>query len=212
MAAAATKTIFCHICEETHSVAQDILTCPSCGDEFIEEIEEGDGGAPGPAVGPDAAGAQQHPLLMLLSRLVELRAQVADVGEAGDVGPLLEMLHNLPHAAGGGYGGQPAGDFADDARFEELLQQFLDDDDSQKRAPPASEAVIGKLMASAIKMSETEMAAGTPCSVCQSKIAPDATVLLLQCGHPYHPDCLLPWLKQTSTCPVCRWDVNTSTP
>eukprot|EP00037_Helgoeca_nana_P018498 m.176951 g.176951 ORF g.176951 m.176951 type:complete len:77 (+) comp24469_c0_seq5:727-957(+) len=49
---------------------------------------------------------------------------------------------------------------------------------------------------------------GAPCSVCQAPIQPDDRVVTLGCAHPFHPDCVLPWLKQSSTCPVCRWDVN----
>ena len=45
----------------------------------------------------------------------------------------------------------------------------------------------------------------TECSICQDTIDNvDLPVKLSQCGHIYHKDCLVNWLKRKNDCPVCR--------
>ena len=41
-----------------------------------------------------------------------------------------------------------------------------------------------------------------PCIVCMD--ASEGLLLKLHCGHIYHVDCILPWLKTKGTCPLCR--------
>ena len=33
----------------------------------------------------------------------------------------------------------------------------------------------------------------------------------LPCKHYFHPDCIVPWLKRQTCCPVCRNDINAET-
>eukprot|EP00929_Paragymnodinium_shiwhaense_P111925 TRINITY_DN8019_c0_g1_i1.p1 TRINITY_DN8019_c0_g1~~TRINITY_DN8019_c0_g1_i1.p1 ORF type:complete len:305 (-),score=30.87 TRINITY_DN8019_c0_g1_i1:363-1277(-) len=43
------------------------------------------------------------------------------------------------------------------------------------------------------------------CVVCQSEYeCGDCTETLSVCGHAFHGDCLRPWLKHSSHCPICR--------
>ncbi|KAJ1490220.1 hypothetical protein T484DRAFT_1614172 [Baffinella frigidus] len=39
--------------------------------------------------------------------------------------------------------------------------------------------------------------------LCRDKVAE------LPCGHILHNDCLIPWLKQTNSCPMCRHEMPT---
>jgi hypothetical protein len=51
------------------------------------------------------------------------------------------------------------------------------------------------------------------CAVCKEQFSiqaedPDELVVItLPCKHPFHQSCILPWLKQSGTCPVCRYGV-----
>lgn len=47
------------------------------------------------------------------------------------------------------------------------------------------------------------------CTVCCENIALGMKGMFMPCGHIYHPDCLLPWLKEHNTCPVCRFELPT---
>lgn len=47
------------------------------------------------------------------------------------------------------------------------------------------------------------------CAVCLDELAAgsDEDATALPCGHMFHRGCLVPWLKQRNTCPVCRCEV-----
>ncbi|KJK42186.1 hypothetical protein UK23_38275 [Lentzea aerocolonigenes] len=46
-------------------------------------------------------------------------------------------------------------------------------------------------------------AAEPVCTVCQETMSGNGT-LTLSCGHVFHNDCVVPWLEQRRTCPLCR--------
>lgn len=48
------------------------------------------------------------------------------------------------------------------------------------------------------------------CAVCKDQFSTTADpneqiVVTLPCKHPFHVDCIEPWLKSSGTCPVCRY-------
>ena len=45
------------------------------------------------------------------------------------------------------------------------------------------------------------------CSICINSFAKDEIIKKLPCGHILHRDCVKPWLKVDSRCPVCRFDL-----
>ena len=46
---------------------------------------------------------------------------------------------------------------------------------------------------------------GTECSICLHP--QEASSRAMPCGHTYHDNCLVPWLKQQRTCPQCRCEL-----
>jgi len=42
------------------------------------------------------------------------------------------------------------------------------------------------------------------CSICIGPMPEGDTLVQLQCGHFFHKDCLAPWLKRSTYCPVCK--------
>ena len=46
------------------------------------------------------------------------------------------------------------------------------------------------------------------CSICTSDFELREKVTALRCGHAYHTDCIMKWLTDHSTCPVCRQNVS----
>ena len=44
----------------------------------------------------------------------------------------------------------------------------------------------------------------TECSVCQAEYQPGDKLVKLPCSHDYHKDCVIKWLKQNNSCPICR--------
>lgn len=45
----------------------------------------------------------------------------------------------------------------------------------------------------------------TTCGVCLDAFQLDDSAVALPCKHVYHEDCLVPWLKTSGTCPICRY-------
>ena len=47
------------------------------------------------------------------------------------------------------------------------------------------------------------------CAVCKDEFEIGQELLLMPCKHYFHNDCLLPWLNERNSCPVCRYELPT---
>jgi len=45
------------------------------------------------------------------------------------------------------------------------------------------------------------------CCICLNTINFGEKTILLPCGHMFHCDCILTWLKNSNTCPMCRFEI-----
>jgi hypothetical protein len=45
-----------------------------------------------------------------------------------------------------------------------------------------------------------------PCAICTESLAQNSSSLKA-CGHSFHEDCIRQWLQQSTTCPICRADL-----
>jgi len=45
------------------------------------------------------------------------------------------------------------------------------------------------------------------CCVCLTDIKTNEDTLLIPCGHMFHNECIMSWLNQNNTCPVCRFEL-----
>ncbi|KAF2077389.1 hypothetical protein CYY_001317 [Polysphondylium violaceum] len=121
----------------------------------------------------------------------------------GSGGGNIVML-NGPHG-GGGYIGNP-GDYFQGGDWQEYLNRLFNE--SQKRGtPPASKEEINKLKRGVADQSIVDQK--IDCSVCQEHFEKGQEYIELPCTHIYHPDCILPWLEQHNSCPVCRYELKT---
>ncbi|KAJ7949079.1 E3 ubiquitin-protein ligase RING1-like [Quillaja saponaria] len=46
------------------------------------------------------------------------------------------------------------------------------------------------------------------CAICKDPIAVDAQAKQLPCKHLYHSDCIIPWLVNHNSCPLCRFQLS----
>ena len=45
------------------------------------------------------------------------------------------------------------------------------------------------------------------CTICLEEIEIGKETVLLPCGHMFHYDCCITWLKKSNTCPICRFEI-----
>lgn len=45
------------------------------------------------------------------------------------------------------------------------------------------------------------------CAVCKDDFEMSQETIELPCKHVFHDECILPWIKQSGTCPVCRFEL-----
>lgn len=45
------------------------------------------------------------------------------------------------------------------------------------------------------------------CPICQCEFEFNEIVIELRCRHIYHEECILSWLKDENTCPICKESV-----
>ena len=47
------------------------------------------------------------------------------------------------------------------------------------------------------------------CSVCKEDFSVGNKMMDLPCNHYFHEECLMPWLNQHDSCPICRFELKT---
>ncbi|XP_061776220.1 E3 ubiquitin-protein ligase RNF126-like [Nerophis ophidion] len=104
------------------------------------------------------------------------------------------MLHSNPMDYAWGANGL-------DAIVTQLLNQF-----ENTGPPPADGERIKRLPT--ISVTEEHVGAGLECPVCKEDYSAGEHVRQLPCNHLFHNDCIVPWLEQHDTCPVCRKSLN----
>ncbi|OXM78657.1 hypothetical protein C364_03586 [Cryptococcus neoformans Bt63] len=100
------------------------------------------------------------------------------------------------------------GDFAtSDADFMRILQETFMEAAGPQGPVPANETVIEGLPRFTFDTDSLAKSQFRDCPVCKDDFEIGNEVMLIPCGHIYHPDCLVPWLRQNGTCPVCRFSL-----
>ena len=106
--------------------------------------------------------------------------------------------------AGGGLASSP-GDYVNSQEALEALMTQLLQAGGGGGAPPTADSVIAALPKIVITEENVSDFSNFDCAVCKDSFEADGGGLhKLPCGHYFHCDCIVPWLKQHNTCPVCR--------
>lgn len=84
-----------------------------------------------------------------------------------------------------------------DAIITQLLNQF-----ENTGPPPADKEKIQALPT--VPVTEEHVGSGLECPVCKEDYALGESVRQLPCNHLFHDSCIVPWLEQHDSCPVCR--------
>ncbi|KAF8481895.1 hypothetical protein DFH94DRAFT_733674 [Russula ochroleuca] len=91
--------------------------------------------------------------------------------------------------------------------LDHIITQIMEQG-SSSRPVPATEDVMEQLHREVLE--EGSPLLGRDCAVCKDQFAlnteepDDQVIVTLPCDHPFHEGCIMPWLKSSATCPVCR--------
>ncbi|KAH0591107.1 hypothetical protein H2248_001211 [Termitomyces sp. 'cryptogamus'] len=92
--------------------------------------------------------------------------------------------------------------------LDQIITQLMNESNAH-RPVPAPEDVVSKLPRE--KLDPKSATLEKDCAVCKEQFKlntedpAEQFVITLPCRHPFHEPCILPWLKSSGTCPVCRY-------
>ena len=94
--------------------------------------------------------------------------------------------------------------------IEYIINQIMMNDTNRYGNPPASQSAVDKLQKCNITEKKLkEFGFENSCPVCKDEFVINEECLLMPCEHHFHKDCLIPWLKERNSCPVCRYELPT---
>ncbi|CAK4758291.1 unnamed protein product [Aphanomyces euteiches] len=125
---------------------------------------------------------------------------------AGLVGAIGSLFQTIPVGQGIG---STIGDYAF-GNMTNIINLLMQNDPNQHGAPPAAKSVVENLPK--VHISQEEVDSNHDCAVCKDTFELKEQALRLPCSHDFHSDCILPWLKQHNSCPVCRFELPTDDP
>lgn len=100
------------------------------------------------------------------------------------------------------------GDYFWGPGLDQLIQQLAENDPNRYGAPPASKSAVEAMPT--ITISEEQLGTDAAhCAVCKDAFELGSEARQMPCSHLYHSDCILPWLAQHNSCPVCRYEMPT---
>lgn len=121
-------------------------------------------------------------------------------------GPWLVFHGQIPVEAllSGGMGrGANVSDLFLGPGLEELIEQLTMND---RRGPlPATRTSIDAMPT--IKITQRHLRSDSHCPVCKDRFELGSEARQMPCNHIYHSDCIVPWLVQHNSCPVCRQEL-----
>lgn len=94
--------------------------------------------------------------------------------------------------------------------IDNIINQLMLNDTNKYGNPPAAKNAIEKLEKCKISDEKLkEFGIENSCAVCKDEFVIGQECLLMPCKHRFHGDCLLPWLNERNSCPVCRYELPT---
>ncbi len=94
--------------------------------------------------------------------------------------------------------------------IENILNYIFHNDNNRYGSPPASKSEIKKLNKYILTEDKLNDFGGeNTCSVCKEDFNIGNKMMDLPCNHYFHEECLMPWLNQHDSCPICRYELKT---
>lgn len=114
-----------------------------------------------------------------------------------------EAIFGGAHGPGIGFTRGNGGDYFIGPGLEELFEQLSAND--RRGPPPAARSSIDAMPT--VKITQRHLRSDSHCPVCKDKFELGSEARQMPCNHLYHSDCIVPWLVQHNSCPVCRQEL-----
>ena len=88
--------------------------------------------------------------------------------------------------------------------LDRIITNLMEANPQSNAAPPASEQALDNLQRRTVNREMLEGEAKTECSICIDDMMEGQTATFLPCHHFFHDECVVLWLREHNTCPVCR--------
>ncbi|KAF7544070.1 hypothetical protein G7Z17_g10239 [Cylindrodendrum hubeiense] len=103
----------------------------------------------------------------------------------------------------------PANAMAGDAVYSQealdrIITGLMEANPQSNAAPPATEAALQNLPRKPVDKEMLGNDDKTECTICIDEMKEGETVIFLPCKHWFHEACVVLWLKEHNTCPICR--------
>ncbi|KIP11110.1 hypothetical protein PHLGIDRAFT_114777 [Phlebiopsis gigantea 11061_1 CR5-6] len=134
---------------------------------------------------------------------------LAMLSQPGRRGPGPELFESMMGGGGGPEGGRMGDYVFNQEALDQIMTQLMESSSSHPVAAPTE--VIEKLPREVLE--EESPLLEKDCAVCKEQFQlgtedPDEQIVVtLPCKHPFHEPCIMPWLKSSGTCPVCRYQL-----
>ncbi|XP_023730417.1 E3 ubiquitin-protein ligase RING1 [Lactuca sativa] len=199
------RTYWCHECDMSISLipssntATANLLCPHCNSDFLEELD-----SPitfNNATNPNSDNHEDSNQLLFPSFLdpSSPAAEYANSFQFSSVAPSDDNF------------------LLDSPYFHRVINHLFNSEDSNpsttattsRHHSPASKSAVEAIPSVKITAAFLEIDPVVICAVCKDQFVVYDETKELPCKHMYHPDCILPWLSQHNSCPVCRFQLPT---
>ncbi|KAI4348562.1 hypothetical protein L6164_009272 [Bauhinia variegata] len=225
------NTHWCYSCRRPFRLRGHDVVCPSCNGGFVQELNDMVHISPLEFFGPENDEERHRQFGLMEAFSAFMRHRLADRRSSHDIrtrsnlipehgpefAPLLIFGGQIPFRLSG-HGGFEAlfnetpgigltrgntGDYFIGPGLEELFEQLSAND--RRGPPPAASSSIDAMPT--IKITQRHLRSDSHCPVCKDKFELGSEARQMPCNHMYHSDCIVPWLEQHNSCPVCRQEL-----
>ena len=94
--------------------------------------------------------------------------------------------------------------------IDDIINHLMLHDTNKYGNPPAAKKEVKKLKKYIINEEKLkEFGFENSCAVCKDEFNIGEECLSMPCKHYFHDNCILPWLKERNSCPICRYELPT---
>ncbi|KAL1220103.1 putative E3 ubiquitin-protein ligase RHC1A [Cardamine amara subsp. amara] len=202
------NTHWCHRCQRAVRLHGQEPVCSYCGGGFVEELDMAQA-SPLDMFRANRDVVEREPTFDLMDAFSAfMRTRLAERSHDREIrGRTISSVEALFHGGSPGIGitRGNTGDYFFGPGLEELFEQLSAG--STRRGPaPAPRSSIDALPT--IKIAQRHLrSSDSNCPVCKDEFELGSEAKQMPCNHIYHSDCIVPWLVQHNSCPVCRQEL-----